>query len=146
MEEQTDRNPQWRREGSTGTTYEGTASHSAGTDWERFFRAAPATDMDAFDDTVTASRAAESREWEVFCRECESDPLTHVGSVSAPSVTVAREQATRLFGHATAALWLCPADEVHRLQQRDLGVGSAPDDETPGDRATATTPRGGERG
>lgn len=74
--------------------------------------------------TVDAPRGATSREWEVFCRESESEPLTHVGSVSAPTAAVAREQAGTLFGYAAAALWLCPADETVRVQERDLGVGT----------------------
>ncbi|MDS0282888.1 Htur_1727 family rSAM-partnered candidate RiPP [Haloarcula onubensis] len=90
--------------------------------------------MDAFEKTVDAPRGATGREWEVFCRERESEPLTHVGSVSAPTAGVAREQAATLFGHAAATLWLCPADETVRVQERDLGVGatggSAGDDET----------------
>jgi len=79
--------------------------------------------MDSLDTTVDAERGATSREWEVFCRESEPDPLTHVGSVSAPTAAVAREQATSLFGHAAATLWLCPADETVRLQDDSLGVG-----------------------
>ncbi|WP_262178602.1 Htur_1727 family rSAM-partnered candidate RiPP [Haloarcula laminariae] len=77
------------------------------------------------DKTVDAPRGATSREWEVFCRENESEPLTHAGSVSAPTAAVAREQAATLFGHAAAALWLCPADETVRVQEGDLGVGAA---------------------
>ncbi|MFC6757576.1 MULTISPECIES: Htur_1727 family rSAM-partnered candidate RiPP [Haloarcula] len=83
-------------------------------------------------ETVDAPRGDTTREWEVFCRETESEPLTHVGSVSAPTAAVARDQAATLFGHATAALWLCPAEETVRVQERDLGVSETaaaePDD------------------
>lgn len=107
--------------GRVGTASDG--SQSLRTDWQRFFRGQPPVDMDAFDHTVTEPRGAASREWEVFCRESESDPLTHVGSVSAPTADIAREQAGTLFGDAAAALWLCPADETVRVQERGLGVG-----------------------
>ena len=80
-------------------------------------------------ETVEAPRGATSREWEVFCREATADPLTHVGSVSAPSAAVAREQATQLFGHAAETLWLCPADETVRLQREDVGVGADTDEQ-----------------
>jgi len=86
--------------------------------------------MDGFD-TVDAPRGATSREWEVFCREATADPLTHVGSVSAPSAAIAREQATQLFGHAAESLWLCPADETVRLQRTDAGVGTDSETATP---------------
>jgi rSAM-partnered protein len=79
--------------------------------------------MDILDRTVDAPRGDTSREWEVFCRESESEPLTHVGSVSAPTAAVARDEAATLFGHAVTALWLCPAEETVRVQKRDLGVG-----------------------
>jgi len=102
-------------------------------------------------DTVDAPRGDTSREWEVFCRETESEPLTHVGSVSAPTADIAREQAATLFEHAAAALWLCPADETVRVQERDLGVGETaaaePDDgesapTMDADRMNAETLRG----
>jgi len=129
-------------------------SQSLKTHWQRFFRTTPETDMDSFDTTVDASRGDTSREWEVFYRESESEPLTHVGSVSAPTVAVAREQAATLFGHAAAALWLCPADETVRLQASALGVGEGEQtagpaadgcDDTPtmdADRMDAETLRG----
>jgi rSAM-partnered protein len=57
-------------------------------------------------------RSATEREWEVFARE--DGTLRHVGSVTAPAADVAHEEATTLFGWASEAVWLCPADEVHR--------------------------------
>ena len=100
-------------------------SQALGTHWQRFFRADRASRMDTFDHAPDEPRSSTGREWEVFCREQESEPLTHVGSVSAPTAAVAREQASTLFGHAAAALWLCPADETVRVQASDLGVGRA---------------------
>jgi rSAM-partnered protein len=85
--------------------------------------------MEEFD-TVEAPRGATSREWEVFCRETNADPLTHVGSVSAPSAAIAREQATQLFGHAAETLWLCPADETVRLKRKGVGVGAGGDEQS----------------
>jgi len=71
---------------------------------------------------VDAPRADGRREWEVFLRDTPDDELTHAGSVSAPSVELAREQATALFGHAAATIWLCPADETSRFTRRKLGA------------------------
>lgn len=71
---------------------------------------------------VDAPRADETREWEVFLREEPSEPLRHAGSVTAPTVETAREQATTLFGWSAAALWLCPADEVARFAERTLAA------------------------
>ncbi|MBX0284774.1 Htur_1727 family rSAM-partnered candidate RiPP [Haloarcula salinisoli] len=102
-------------------------------------------------ETVDAPRGDTTREWEVFCRETESEPLTHVGSVSAPTAAVARDQAATLFGHAATALWLCPADETVRVQEQALGVGETtaaePDDSESAptmdeDRMNAETLRG----
>lgn len=66
--------------------------------------------------TVDEPRDAVSREWELFVREDADAPLTHAGSVSAPSVAIAREQAQQLFAFSAEALWLCPADDVERYQ------------------------------
>lgn len=78
---------------------------------------------------VDAPRGATSREWELFARESPSEPLRHVGSVSAPTVDVARKQATSLFGDRIAALWICPADETRRFQSTELSL-AADDDGT----------------
>ena len=126
-------------------------SHGVRTHWQRFFHARQAAGMDSLDTTVDATRGATSREWEVFCRESEPEPLTHVGSVSAPTAAVAREQATSLFGHAATSLWLCPADETVRVQDESLGVGRVTADDAEGDdaptmetgRMEAETLRGG---
>ena len=71
---------------------------------------------DSLSVTVDEPRDAVSREWELFVRESPEEPLTHAGSVSAPSADIAREQATQLFEWTAEALWLCPADEVERVQ------------------------------
>ncbi|MFC7076011.1 Htur_1727 family rSAM-partnered candidate RiPP [Haloarcula halophila] len=78
--------------------------------------------MGQLDHEVDAPRGATSREWEVFVREDATEPLTHAGSVSAPAEEVAHEQATKLFGHAAVALWLCPADETRRYQDESLAL------------------------
>ncbi|WP_049930772.1 Htur_1727 family rSAM-partnered candidate RiPP [Halosimplex carlsbadense] len=67
------------------------------------------------DAAVDAPRGDVTREWELFVRETTGDPLTHTGSVSAPSAEIAREQAERLFGWTAETLWLCPADETRRF-------------------------------
>jgi rSAM-partnered protein len=69
---------------------------------------------------VDEPRDAVTREWEVFVRQADSAPLTHVGSVSAPSPAIAREQAERLFDWTATVLWLCPADEVERVQTKSV--------------------------
>jgi rSAM-partnered protein len=70
---------------------------------------------------VNEPRGDATPEWEVFLRSDEREPLRHVGSVSAPSEDVAREQASSLFGWTAETLWLCRADEVARFTERDLG-------------------------
>jgi len=62
-----------------------------------------------------APRATTGQEWEVFVREAGADPLTHAGSLTAPTREIAREQATQLFGWSATDVWLCPADEVERF-------------------------------
>ncbi|QPV63379.1 Htur_1727 family rSAM-partnered candidate RiPP [Halosimplex litoreum] len=69
----------------------------------------------SLDGIVGAPRGDVTREWELFVRETAGDPLTHAGSVSAPSAEIAREQAERLFGWSAETLWLCPADETRRF-------------------------------
>jgi rSAM-partnered protein len=71
---------------------------------------------------VDAPRADEIREWEVFVRDDDTDPLRHVGSVSAPSDDLAHEQAVALFGHAAGTIWLCPTDETRRFKRSALGA------------------------
>ena len=71
--------------------------------------------------SMTDPRGETTPEWEVFLREERTEPLRHVGSVSAPSVAVAREQATDLFGWTAHTLWLCQADDVARFTDRDMG-------------------------
>jgi rSAM-partnered protein len=71
---------------------------------------------------VTEPRTDTGREWEVFARAESADPLTHVGSVSAPTADVARSHAESLFGWTAHTLWLCPADEVTRVTDRDIGA------------------------
>ncbi|ESP89844.1 Htur_1727 family rSAM-partnered candidate RiPP [Candidatus Halobonum tyrrellensis] len=65
-------------------------------------------------------RDAAGREWEVFVRPDGADPLRHVGSVSAPSVGVAYEQAETLFAWCADDVWLCPADAVERYSTHTL--------------------------
>lgn len=102
---------------------------------------------------VDAPRADASREWEVFLRETETEPLRHVGSVSAPSDDLAREQAAALFDHAAETLWLCPTDETRRFTRSRLGAAHADDaDAADGDAITesgnaegeSATPAGGD--
>jgi rSAM-partnered protein len=94
---------------------------------------------------VDAPRADGRREWEVFLRDAPGDDLTHAGSVSAPSAALAHEQATALFGHAAATIWLCPADETRRFTRRRLGAEhdtDATDDRDDEHRAEPTTAGG----
>jgi rSAM-partnered protein len=74
-------------------------------------------------------RAQGDREWELFARTEETDPLRHVGSVSAPTAEVGHEVASRLVPDAHA-VWLCPADEVARFDGRSLADrGATPEPE-----------------
>ncbi|KTG13534.1 Htur_1727 family rSAM-partnered candidate RiPP [Haloferax profundi] len=78
--------------------------------------------MPTDDDPRSKPRIDGSRQWEVFFRETDAEPMRHVGSVTAPSIDLATEQARTLFDFAASALWLCPADEVRRLGGNDLAA------------------------
>ncbi|WP_226011208.1 Htur_1727 family rSAM-partnered candidate RiPP [Halomicrobium salinisoli] len=71
-------------------------------------------DATGLDHEIDAQRSSTAPEWEVFVSEGDGDPLTHAGSVTAPSESIAVEQAEKLFEHAAETLWLCPATEVTR--------------------------------
>ncbi|WP_436932167.1 Htur_1727 family rSAM-partnered candidate RiPP [Halosimplex halobium] len=104
----------------------------------------------ALDATVDAPRGDVTREWELFVREESGEPLTHAGSVSAPSAEIAREQAARLFGWSAETLWLCPADETRRFAADGVALSDrAGDGETDGstgatDGSVEATPARGE--
>ncbi|WP_276259531.1 Htur_1727 family rSAM-partnered candidate RiPP [Haloglomus litoreum] len=70
---------------------------------------------------VDAPRSDGESEWELFLRESPTEPLRHAGSVTAPGAEAAHERATGLFPDATT-LWCCPAGEVTRFTERDLGA------------------------
>lgn len=79
-------------------------------------------------------RGNPTRQWEVFVRTEEGDPMRHVGSVAAASGTEAHEHASRLFGWYAADVWLCPAEEVERYSTRGLADDAADrPDEADGD-------------
>ena len=65
-------------------------------------------------------RGNPTRQWEVFVRDEEGDPMRHVGSVTAPSADVAYEQAARLFGWYATDVWVCPAEAMARYSTHDL--------------------------
>lgn len=102
--------------------------------------------MQRLDHEVDAPRGATSREWELFVSEDSDAPLSHVGSVSAPSADIAREQAAALFGDSAERLWLCPADETRRFQTADQALvaddPAAADRTMDPDRMAAETLRG----
>ena len=89
---------------------------------------------------VSEPRGDTTPEWEVFLRTDGSEPLRHVGSVSAPSESVAREQASSLFEWTAETLWLCRADEVARFTERDLGGDGGEDAGTEGAASGAAAP------
>jgi rSAM-partnered protein len=71
-------------------------------------------------------RADGAIEWEVFVRAETSEPLQHVGSVTAPSADIAHEEATKLFAWYASDVWLCPAGEMHRYSTHDLDAAAQP--------------------
>jgi len=93
---------------------------------------------------VDAPRGDVSREWELFVREATGDPLTHAGSVSAPSAEIAREQAEQLFGWTAETLWLCPADETRRFAAEGVPLSDRANGAATGDSAGADE-TGGEK-
>jgi rSAM-partnered protein len=60
------------------------------------------------------------REWEVFVRDETSDPVRHVGSITAPDLDTAYEQSTKLFAWFVEDVWLCPAEAMGRFSTHDL--------------------------
>jgi rSAM-partnered protein len=78
------------------------------------------TDRSGLDHEVTAPRASDGREWELFVSEDRDDPPRHAGSVTAPTRDAAVKRAKRHVGHAAETLWVCPADEVTRLTTEAL--------------------------
>jgi len=78
--------------------------------------------------TVDEPRDAVTREWELFVREDADGPLTHAGSVSAPSADIAREQAAQLFEWTAETLWLCPSEEVERVQTDAVSTVASAED------------------
>ncbi|WP_267639214.1 Htur_1727 family rSAM-partnered candidate RiPP [Haloarchaeobius amylolyticus] len=73
-----------------------------------------------------APRATDGSEWEVFVRETSTDPMQHVGSVTADTWDLAYEQAAALFSFTAEDLWLCPADAVHRFTPSTLDEAATP--------------------
>jgi rSAM-partnered protein len=98
----------------------------------------------SLDGTIDAPRGDVTREWELFVRETTGDPLTHAGSVSAPSAEIAQEQAERLFGWSAETLWLCPADETRRFAADGVALSDRAD-ETGATDGTAPGDDGGEQ-
>lgn len=71
-------------------------------------------------------RDAMEHEWEVFVREVDTEPLRHVGSVSAHSADVAYEKATKLFAWYATDIWVCPARTVYRYTTETLDEQAEP--------------------
>lgn len=65
-------------------------------------------------------RAPNGREWELFVRSDDDDPLRHVGSVRAEDVDRAYELASRLFAWHADDVWVCPSAEVTRYSSHDF--------------------------
>lgn len=71
-------------------------------------------------------RADRETEWEVFVREETAGELRHVGSITAPDIDVAYEQATKLFAWYADDVWLCRSDAVHRFSTHELDADATP--------------------
>lgn len=72
-------------------------------------------------------RGTTEPQWEVFVREREGDPMTHVGAIAAPDPEIAHEQASKLFSWYGRDIWVCPANAVTRFSAHEM-AGSADDD------------------
>lgn len=81
---------------------------------------------------VAAPRSDGQPEWELFLREEPGEPLRHAGSVTASSADAAHERATGLFPDATTC-WCCPAGEVARFTERNLGAAYRGETDTGGE-------------
>ncbi|ELZ59841.1 MULTISPECIES: Htur_1727 family rSAM-partnered candidate RiPP [unclassified Haloferax] len=98
------------------------------------------------DDPRRRPRIDGSRQWEVFYRDVPTEPMRHVGSVSAPAEDLATEQARTLFGGGDADLWLAPADEFLRLGGNDLAAKGEESNGGAGTGDDAGDARGAENG
>ena len=86
-------------------------------------------------------RSADGCRFEVFVRDDESDPLSHVGTVSAPSPDAAHEEASKLFAWYARDVWVCPTAETHRYTTERLADEHEPDGESVDATQTADEPR-----
>lgn len=89
-------------------------------------------------DRARVDSADRGREWEVFVRSEEPDPLRHVGSVRADAADDAYVLASRLFAWYAEDVWLCPADETHRYTTHDLADARTPPPPPAGDESRST--------
>ncbi len=101
------------------------------------------------DGETARSRVNEPRhdgvdEWEVFLGTDSAEPLTHAGSVTAPTAEAAHEHAGALFGDART-IWLCPTDDVARFTARTLGESAGGNEGTDDDGETASERRDTDR-
>lgn len=83
-------------------------------------------------------RSIDRRRFEVFVREEEAAPLSHVGTVTAQTPDAAHEEANKLFAWCARDLWVCPASETHRYSAEPLVERDRRADDA------TTTPRGDE--
>ncbi|WP_233255114.1 Htur_1727 family rSAM-partnered candidate RiPP [Halopenitus persicus] len=90
-----------------------------------------------------APRATTERRWEVFVREDADEPMTHVGTITAPSPEVAHEEASTLFAWYARDLWVCPSDETYRYSSETLG--SEYEDQETSDEVAGDASEGGSR-
>lgn len=82
--------------------------------------------------------ADRGREWEVFVRSDEPDPMQHVGSVRADTADDAYALASRLFAWYAEAVWLCPAAATHRYTTHELADARTEPPPTAGDEPRST--------
>lgn len=71
-------------------------------------------------------RGATDPEWDLFVRDDTDDALRYVGTVTAPDVDIAYQQATKLFAWVADDIWLCRSRDIHRYSTHDLDAAATP--------------------
>lgn len=74
-----------------------------------------------------SARAAGERVFEVFTRIAPGDPMSHIGTLNAPDMDLARVYAWRIYDEEDwADMWVVPRDAIVSAHPDHEGAGSNP--------------------
>lgn len=72
-------------------------------------------------------RAAGERVFEVFTRIAPGEPMSHIGTLNAPDIDLARVYAWRIYDEEDwADMWVVPRDEIVSAHPDHQGAGANP--------------------